>query len=134
MKNQFLFTTIPYDEGWQAYIDGKRVDVERTGDGFLALWPDAGEHDIVLRFVPEGFRLGIIISIAGWIIYIIVFVGVGIVWLYYRLQHVMLIIRSVFTGGEQAQEKNKSDKYRKLFKNLPIGFAQAKIIMILQVM
>ena len=73
-EDQFLFTTIPYDEGWQAYIDGKRVDVERTGDGFLALWPDAGEHDIVLRFVPEGFRLGIIISIAGWIIYIIVFV------------------------------------------------------------
>ncbi|SEP57141.1 Signal transduction histidine kinase [Lachnospiraceae bacterium NE2001] len=32
------------------------------------------------------------------------------------------------TGSEQAQEKTQSDKYRKLFKNLPIGFAQAKII------
>ncbi|MCR5225826.1 MAG: response regulator [Eubacterium sp.] len=32
------------------------------------------------------------------------------------------------TGSEQAVEKTQSDKYRKLFKNLPIGFAQAKII------
>ncbi len=31
-------------------------------------------------------------------------------------------------GSERAQEKTQSDKYRKLFKNLPIGFAQAKIL------
>lgn len=31
-------------------------------------------------------------------------------------------------GSEQAQEKTQSDKYRKLFKNLPIGFAQARIL------
>ena len=31
-------------------------------------------------------------------------------------------------GNSSAKEKKSSDKYRKLFKNLPIGFAQAKII------
>ena len=34
----------------------------------------------------------------------------------------------IISGSEQAQEKTQSDKYRKLFKNLPIGFAQAKIL------
>ncbi len=52
--------------------------------------------------------------------------AVGIVALLLQVAAVFLVIMS---GSEQAQEKNQSDKYRKLFKNLPIGFAQAKIIM-----
>ena len=32
------------------------------------------------------------------------------------------------TGSGPAKQKTQSDKYRKLFKNLPIGFAQAKIL------
>lgn len=40
----------------------------------------------------------------------------------------ILVFVIINTGSEQAQEKSTSDKYRKLFKNLPIGFAQAKII------
>ena len=61
---------IPYDEGWRAYVDGEEVDVEETGDGFLAIWPDAGQHEIVLRFVPQGFKLGLLISICGWITFV----------------------------------------------------------------
>ena len=30
--------------------------------------------------------------------------------------------------AEQEKQSNKTDKYRKLFRNLPIGFAQARII------
>ena len=39
-----------------------------------------------------------------------------------------LIYFIMTTGSEKAHEKTQSDKYRKLFKNLPIGFAQAKIL------
>ncbi len=52
--------------------------------------------------------------------------AVGIVLVVVQAALVFFIIN---LGSEQAQEKNQSDKYRKLFKNLPIGFAQAKIIM-----
>ncbi|MCR5544470.1 MAG: response regulator [Eubacterium sp.] len=50
---------------------------------------------------------------------------VGIVMVVLQAVAVFIIINS---GSEQAQEKTQSDKYRKLFKNLPIGFAQAKIL------
>lgn len=50
---------------------------------------------------------------------------VGIIAVLLQAVVVFLIINS---GSEQAQEKTQSDKYRKLFKNLPIGFAQAKIL------
>ena len=52
--------------------------------------------------------------------------AVGIVLVVVQAALVFFIIN---LGSEQAQEKSQSDKYRKLFKNLPIGFAQAKIIM-----
>ena len=70
-KGQVLFTTIPYDEGWTAYVDGEPETPESIGDGFLCLWLEEGEHDVELRFIPEGMKLGIIITIAGWLIYII---------------------------------------------------------------
>ena len=54
------------------------------------------------------------------------FLVVGIVLVVLQAAVVFFIINS---GSEQAQEKTQSDKYKKLFKNLPIGFAQAKIIM-----
>ena len=76
-KDQYLFTTIPYDEGWHAYVDGEEVDVEETGDGFLALWPKEGQHDITLKFIPDGFVPGVIISIIGWLIYIPVCICYG---------------------------------------------------------
>lgn len=76
-KDQYLFTTIPYDEGWHAYVDGEEVDVEETGDGFLALWPEEGQHDITLKFIPDGFVPGVIISIIGWLIYIPVCIFYG---------------------------------------------------------
>ena len=50
---------------------------------------------------------------------------VGIIVVVLQVAIVFFILN---TGSEQAQEKTQSDKYRKLFKNLPIGFAQAKII------
>jgi len=51
--------------------------------------------------------------------------AVGIIMVVLQAVAVYIIINS---GSEQAQEKTQSDKYRKLFKNLPIGFAQAKIL------
>ena len=70
-KNQLLFTTIPYDEGWRAYIDGEEYYPEETGDGFLCLWLDEGEHDIELKFIPEGMKAGILLSVIGWLLFII---------------------------------------------------------------
>ena len=65
-----------------------------------------------------------VLGIVGVILSKNIFV-VGIVMVVLQAVAVFIIINS---GSEQAQEKTQSDKYRKLFKNLPIGFAQAKIL------
>ncbi len=51
---------------------------------------------------------------------------VGIIMVILQAVAVFFIICN---GSSQSKGKSQSDKYRKLFKNLPIGFAQAKIIM-----
>ena len=61
-----LVTSIPADEGWTLYIDGRETDIWPMGEGALigALLP-AGEHEIDLRWALPGFDLGLKISLCS---------------------------------------------------------------------
>lgn len=60
-KEQVLLTTIPYDKGWKAYIDGKQVAITTFKDAFLTLSVPEGEHTIEFRFLPQGFLPGFLL-------------------------------------------------------------------------
>jgi uncharacterized membrane protein YfhO len=66
-KEQVILTTIPYDKGWQAYIDGKKVAIPTFKDAFLALPVPKGKHTIEFVFLPQGFKtgLGLFIGCSG---------------------------------------------------------------------
>lgn len=70
-----LFTTIPYEEGWTAYIDGKQVDagdIESTMEGALMCFNvSSGKHTIVLEFVPAGLKLGLVFTASGTLLFVI---------------------------------------------------------------
>lgn len=74
-EDKILFFSIPYDEGWTAFVDGEERLLEICNIGFMSLVLTEGEHDIILKYTPQGFELGIIITICGlvfciiWIIY-----------------------------------------------------------------
>lgn len=57
-----LITSIPYDKGWQLWVDGSRVDTEIVNIGFLGASLARGEHTICLTYFPYGMKAGIIIS------------------------------------------------------------------------
>ncbi len=57
-ESKTLFTTIPFDQGWEAFIDGKKVPLSTFKDSFLTLKLPKGKHQVKLRFVPQGFKLG----------------------------------------------------------------------------
>ncbi len=69
-QNQLVFTSIPYDEGWKVYVDGKKVDTYKIGGAFLAFDAEEGGHTVEMKFVPRGMLLGIIISCIFWLLYI----------------------------------------------------------------
>ena len=59
-----LVTSIPYDKGWKVYVDGqeKRTD-NLVGDAMIAIPLSEGEHEREMKFRPEGFLLGLLMTI-----------------------------------------------------------------------
>lgn len=65
-----LFTTIPYEEGWTAMLDGKEARIwNGVNETFMCLDIPKGEHTIELSFSPAGMRLGVILSAGGFVMF-----------------------------------------------------------------
>lgn len=58
-EDQVILTTIPYDKGWTAYIDGKKTEIPTFKEAFLTLPVSKGNHTIEFVFLPQGFILGV---------------------------------------------------------------------------
>ena len=79
-ENQLIATTIPYDEGWNVYVDGEKVEVFRTADTLLGFRiEDAGEHTLEMRYMPSSVRFGLILSILSTIFFL--FLVIAYKWL-----------------------------------------------------
>lgn len=62
-KEQVLLTTIPFDKGWTAKIDGKKVEIPAFKQALLTLPIPSGKHKIEFIFLPQGLKLGIVLLI-----------------------------------------------------------------------
>ncbi len=65
--SRFMLTTIPYDPGWSAYINGMEAVPVRTIEGtFIGLYlPKPGTYEIELRYECPGLKIGLIVSTCG---------------------------------------------------------------------
>lgn len=58
-----LYTSIPYDKGFNITVDGQKVEPEKTLDTLLALNLEKGNHEIIIKYIPRGLKSGVVISI-----------------------------------------------------------------------
>jgi len=79
-----LFLSIPYDEGWNIYVDGKKVKKISLYDTFLGVYLEEGSHIIELKYTPRGLKLGLIISIFSFLMQILLY---KLVWKKYNLKN-----------------------------------------------
>ena len=71
VKNETsIFFTIPYDQGWSAYQNGKRLQIEQAQTGFMKIDVSEGEGTITLAFIPKGFVTGASCSLIAIIVFI----------------------------------------------------------------
>ena len=66
-NNQTIMTTIPYDEGWNVYVDGEKVKTYSVyGDSVIAFdIANAGEHEIEFKYMPSIYvKSGIITAVS----------------------------------------------------------------------
>lgn len=70
-KGNLVFYSVPYDDGWSATVNGKKVDVERVNSGFVAVYAEAGENEIVFTYETPGLKMGVIISVVSLLVLLI---------------------------------------------------------------
>ena len=45
-----IFTSIPYDKGWNVFVDGKKVNTYVIADALLGFDIDSGSHEILIKY------------------------------------------------------------------------------------
>ena len=71
VKNETsIFFTIPYDQGWSAYQNGKKLQIQQAQTGFMKIDVPEGEGTITLSFIPKGFIAGASCSLIAIIVFI----------------------------------------------------------------
>jgi succinate dehydrogenase hydrophobic anchor subunit len=56
-----------YYPGWKAWIDGEEVEINREYEILRSVEIDSGSHEIVFKFLPISFFLGMVLSLVGWL-------------------------------------------------------------------
>jgi len=64
-ENDYLFTSIEYEEGMKIYVDGKRIEPDIVLDTLIGIKLSKGHHTIIIDYIPKGFTLGTIITVVS---------------------------------------------------------------------
>ena len=64
-KDGFMLLTIPYSDGFKLKVDGQDTDLVPVQDALCGVHLTAGSHTIELQYVPEGFVLSSMVTVAG---------------------------------------------------------------------
>ncbi|MBP5484199.1 MAG: YfhO family protein [Bacteroidales bacterium] len=74
-----VFSEIYYPDGWHATVDGQPLELFRADWAFRAALLPAGEHQIVMTFLPDSYRTGATISrIASIGLLILLLLAIGL--------------------------------------------------------
>ena len=68
-RDSSLFFTIPYDKGWTASVNGKKVPLKRAQNGFMKLDVGRGAGRVTLSFIPRGLKEGTVAFILGIVLF-----------------------------------------------------------------
>ena len=76
-KDNFaVFSEIYYDKGWNAYVDGKKMEYARVNYVLRGMKIPSGKHQIQWKFEPEVVATGSKLTLAGSCLLILFFLGV----------------------------------------------------------
>lgn len=75
-KESLVFFSVPYDEGWSAYVNGAPAEIEKVNAGFMAVKVGAGSSTVRFEYMTPGLVNGLIItggSCAVLLVYLLIF-------------------------------------------------------------
>ena len=112
-----LFTSIPYDPSWKIKVDGQKIEAREIFGGFMGISLSAGEHEIEMRFEPEGARFGLLVSITA-VLFLVLFL-----FLMGRGEK----DREYFKRGERRKSAEPSTEKLSLSRRKPHGRSRRRV-------
>ena len=70
-KEQYVITSIPYDDSFIVKVDGEKTDIIKVNTGFLGYKISEGNHKVSIEYEAAGFKLGMILSVIGFALMIV---------------------------------------------------------------
>ncbi len=67
-----LIFSIPAEEGWSMYVDGKKITYTEFAQTFISIDLDEGEHEIELKYETPGLKQGAAVTISCVGIFILI--------------------------------------------------------------
>ncbi len=64
-RDGLLYTSIPQDGNWKAFVDGQEVETTLVGDAMLALHLTQGAHSLEFRYENKAFTIGLLVSLGS---------------------------------------------------------------------
>jgi hypothetical protein len=81
-----VFSEIYYPDGWHATVDGQPIDLIRADWTLRAALLPAGEHEVVMTFLPDSYRIGAAVSRVSSLLLILLVLGaIGLI-VYFELK------------------------------------------------
>lgn len=71
-KENYVFFSVPYEDGWTATVNGESVPVIKANVGFMAVLCPAGAH-VTIRFdyMTPGLQYGLLLSVAALALFVL---------------------------------------------------------------
>ena len=64
-----LILSVPYEDGWTVYVNGEEREGTLFGGCLMAFDLEPGEYSFEMRYVPQGFRAGAVVSAASALVF-----------------------------------------------------------------
>lgn len=65
----YLITTIPFDQNFKIFVDGKSAKTEKVNSAFLGCRVKGGEHEIQIVYHAPGTAAGKAVSVIGVLLF-----------------------------------------------------------------
>lgn len=104
LEDGVMYLSIPYEKGWKVYVDGKKQELVKVMDAMSGVKLEAGQHEVELKYIPEGFVLGVTLTSISVVLFILITV-------LERKKHKKMVVVSVSSESEKdiKSEENISD-------------------------
>lgn len=62
-RDGVFFTSVPFDEGWEIFVDGEKQETKKAAGYFLSCKITEGDHEITMKYTVPGIKTGALLSL-----------------------------------------------------------------------